>query len=106
MPPRRCKNSIGDTAAFRVGETTWGVQFHPEMSDPILRAVIEAKRSLGKTHTQAITDPPRPGHPEVGRTILGNFLENVRLDDRSKRASERAGQGPEADHSRDDRRNH
>jgi GMP synthase (glutamine-hydrolysing) len=77
-----CETS-GDTAAFRVGKTTWGVQFHPEMSDPILRAVIEAKRSLGKPYTQAITDPPRPGHPEVGRTILGNFLDNVRLDSRA-----------------------
>lgn len=38
------KNSFEPNHAFRLGVSTWGVQFHPEFSARIMRAYIEERR--------------------------------------------------------------
>lgn len=38
---RLAKNSFEPNHAFRIGECAWGVQFHPEFSDVIMRLYIE-----------------------------------------------------------------
>ncbi len=44
LPPaamRLAENSFEPNHAFRIGEYAWGVQFHPEFSDEIMRLYIE-----------------------------------------------------------------
>jgi GMP synthase (glutamine-hydrolysing) len=44
--------------AFRVGECVWGVQFHPEFSEPVIRHYVDRQRDLlakqGQTAEQLI----------------------------------------------------
>lgn len=47
LPPtatRLAENSFEKNHAFRLGECAWGVQFHPEFSDEIMRLYIEKEK--------------------------------------------------------------
>lgn len=49
LPPGARLLAVGDFEphhAFRLGETTWGVQFHPEFTVRIMRAYIEERRDV------------------------------------------------------------
>jgi GMP synthase (glutamine-hydrolysing) len=74
-----CETGHDDFHAFRAGERAWGVQFHPEFDDVIVRGYVEARRAL---LVQAGLDPeaiersiaPTPAGPR----ILRNFVRVVR----------------------------
>ncbi|HEX4338009.1 MAG TPA: glutamine amidotransferase [Polyangiaceae bacterium] len=40
------RTALEANAAVRFNETTWGVQFHPEMDGAIVRAYVEARRAI------------------------------------------------------------
>jgi GMP synthase (glutamine-hydrolysing) len=40
------RTRLDDHAAFRYGESTWGVQFHPEFDADVMRGYIEARSDL------------------------------------------------------------
>ena len=49
LPPGSVRLAGNDSApnqAFRVGESVWGVQFHPEATPAILRELIQLRRGL------------------------------------------------------------
>jgi len=67
--------------AFRVGETAWGVQFHPEVTpDRIPTWNAEKMRAQGfdpdEVHRQAVAD--EPVSTPVWRTVASRFAEVVR----------------------------
>jgi len=43
---RPCDSRDRSIDSFRVGETTWGVQFHPELPDESVRSIIITKREM------------------------------------------------------------
>lgn len=62
--------------AFRLGECVWAVQFHPEVTRPILDEWLEeADEDLGFS----VEEFDRHAHvwEALGRTIGGNFLETA-----------------------------
>jgi GMP synthase (glutamine-hydrolysing) len=47
LPPgavRLAETDFEPNQAFRVGDDVWGVQFHPEFSEPVIRDYIERQR--------------------------------------------------------------
>ncbi len=49
LPPeavRLARNELDSNHGFRLGPTTWGLQFHPEFSGDITRAYIDARRAV------------------------------------------------------------
>jgi GMP synthase (glutamine-hydrolysing) len=49
LPPSAsvlAKTELEPHAAVRFNETTWGVQFHPELDAEIMRAFLEERREL------------------------------------------------------------
>lgn len=67
--------------AVRFGETTWGVQFHPEFDAEIVRGYIEHYRDLLSAEGQ---DPDRlidcTTEDSIGRLVLRRFAELVRAE--------------------------
>lgn len=48
LPPsaiRLAQSPLDDNHAFRIGETTWGVQFHPEFSAAVTAGYVEGRRA-------------------------------------------------------------
>ena len=62
--------------AFRLGETTWGVQFHPEVTEPQLERWFADKSDLPTDHErlQAETRQRIGGWNELGRRLCRAFL--------------------------------
>jgi GMP synthase (glutamine-hydrolysing) len=61
--------------SFRVGERAWGVQFHPEITAPIMRGYVRARTAA----LQAEGHDPEAVHAGVrdevdGGRVLANFL--------------------------------
>ncbi|MBK8012338.1 MAG: glutamine amidotransferase [Deltaproteobacteria bacterium] len=77
-------NAGSEVQAFRVGDHTWGVQFHPEFTDGIMRAYVEARLSRieadavrrGLDFNQRLEHVRSSIHPApLGRRLLHRFLE-------------------------------
>jgi GMP synthase (glutamine-hydrolysing) len=71
--------------AFRIGRCAWGVQFHPEFSEDIVRAYIEERRALlegeGRDAAKMLASV-RPA-PQAG-TLLQRFAGIVKDDEGGK----------------------
>jgi GMP synthase (glutamine-hydrolysing) len=74
-----CETGHDEFHAFRAGARAWGVQFHPEFDDVVVRGYVDARRAM---LLQAGLDPeaiersiaPTPAGP----AILRNFVRVVR----------------------------
>jgi GMP synthase (glutamine-hydrolysing) len=66
------------TQAFRLGESVWGVQFHPEVTRPTLEAWFrEAPEEVPGTPEEFLADYDRNADEweSLGRALGGSFLE-------------------------------
>jgi len=75
LPPGSVSLAGNDSAphqAFRVGESVWGVQFHPEATPAILRALILLRRDLLEEDALG-RRLPAEGHVERLLERLGRF---------------------------------
>jgi len=64
--------------AFRLGDAVWGVQFHPEITRPILESwLAEAADEVPGTADEFLSEFDRHADEwaELGRTLCGNFVE-------------------------------
>lgn len=68
-------NNFEQTHAFRTGEKAWGIQFHPEYTDSIMKAMIMAQKShieqSGRSPEQIID---QVSLLDYGARILHNFM--------------------------------
>lgn len=64
------RNAFEPHQAFRLGETTWGVQFHPEFSAEVMRAYIE-ETGADKTLLQRIMPA------DANYNLLQRFVELI-----------------------------
>ena len=66
------------TQAFRLGETVWGVQFHPEVTEPQISSWLTEK-DLGPEvpRDEIVAETPKRIHEwnQFGRTLCGAWLE-------------------------------
>jgi GMP synthase-like glutamine amidotransferase len=69
-------HSAASLQGFRLGETCWGVQFHPEVTEPQLERWIDAKSDLPTEPEQlrAETRERIGGWNELGRRLCRSFL--------------------------------
>ena len=67
--------------AFRVGERAWGLQFHPEVTEEIIRDWCAWDRETADRVEELVTDfkGGEQIYRQVSRTLLANFLENAVL---------------------------
>ena len=68
-----------ENQAFRYGETTWGVQFHPEVNDAVLARWVDGEppaEDLGRTgaQTPAEQHANHARHHAAMHDWLGRFL--------------------------------
>jgi GMP synthase (glutamine-hydrolysing) len=82
-------NVCSPVQAFRIGRTLWGVQFHPELTRPVLDQLIRL-RAVGLEQDAAARGLPVEGHVErlrdsvrhadvmQGRRVLHNFVSFCR----------------------------
>jgi GMP synthase (glutamine-hydrolysing) len=65
------------TQAFRLGESVWGVQFHPEVTGPQVDSWLESERGNGIPHAEiaAETKDRIEAWNELGRGLCGAWLE-------------------------------
>jgi GMP synthase (glutamine-hydrolysing) len=62
----------GEIQALRVGERTWGVQFHPEVSPAIARTWVEEERATGpRRGLDGVVDAVRVHEPTLRLTWRG-----------------------------------
>ena len=88
--------------AFRLGETAWGVQFHPEVVPEIVREWALDYESdadaiaMGFDPGEHITEAAErlPVWMEIGRTLFDGFLTAASAAPRAPLAAARSGQGP------------
>ena len=64
------RNAFEPHQAFRLGETTWGVQFHPEFSAEVMRAYVE-ETGADKALLQRITPA------DANHNLLQRFVELI-----------------------------
>ncbi|MCB1554715.1 MAG: glutamine amidotransferase [Xanthomonadales bacterium] len=67
--------------AFRIGSTTWGVQFHPEFSTPQMRGYIRARADVLRKEgldPQALWKQVNPA--PHSRALLSRFVRHARHD--------------------------
>ena len=98
--------SAACSQAFRLGEHTWGVQFHPEVLPEIVRAWALDYRSDPDAIAMGF-DPPAhlaeaaerlPAWMEIGRTLFEGFLTAASAARRAPAAAGRAAPGPRHPH--------
>nr|MCS5635833.1 GMP synthase [Myxococcota bacterium] len=79
------QNAMDAHAGFRLGECTWGVQFHPEFDADIMRGYIEGRRDLiageGGDPDALLTRCRDSPH---GRSLLGRFGALVEQAERAR----------------------
>ncbi len=81
LPPEAvllASNSFEAHHAFRIGNNAWGVQFHPEFSDRVIRAYIASRRgelSNEGLNPEKLLEAVRPT-PESAR-LLRTFMDLV-----------------------------
>lgn len=63
-------NAFEPHHAFRVGERTWGVQFHPEFTTDIMRAYIEETGANIALRDQVVS-------ADAGQNLLQRFVELI-----------------------------
>jgi GMP synthase (glutamine-hydrolysing) len=65
------------TQAFRLGDACWGVQFHPEVTEPQLEGWIDDKSDPPPNRERLLAETrERIGRwNELGRTLCGSFLD-------------------------------
>jgi GMP synthase (glutamine-hydrolysing) len=94
--------SAACSQAFRLGEHTWGVQFHPEVLPEIVRAWALDYRSDPDAIAMGF-DPPAhiaeaeerlPAWMEMGRELFEGFLTAATAARRAPAAAGRAAPGP------------
>jgi GMP synthase (glutamine-hydrolysing) len=73
------RSALDDCQAFRWGENTWGVQFHPEFSTGMMRGYIQARAEAlareghcHRTLLQAVRPAP------LARRVLRRFVHHAR----------------------------
>jgi GMP synthase (glutamine-hydrolysing) len=68
--------SDGCPQAFRLGEVAWGVQFHPEITRPILETwLAEADEIAGAEEFLAVFDERADEWQALGAELCGSFVE-------------------------------
>ncbi len=84
LPPgaiRLATNAHEPNHAFRFGRHAWGVQFHPEITAPVMRALIRCQRTALRAEG---LDPDALSHAvhssSVGQTILRRFVAIARQE--------------------------
>jgi GMP synthase (glutamine-hydrolysing) len=69
--------------AYRLGDHAWGVQFHPEVNDEIVRAWLadeeDFPHDLDRDEFAAEIEQKLPAWNELGRTLCGGFIELAEL---------------------------
>lgn len=69
-------NDMEDYHAFRIGEATWGVQFHPEFSTDVMRTILlNNKQHLSQTELEQRLN--RTTNTMDARSILPKFNQLV-----------------------------
>jgi GMP synthase-like glutamine amidotransferase len=63
--------------AFRLGDSAWGVQFHPEVTTEIITTWAELSPEEAPGGLLAETDRRMPGWVEQGRALCGAFLDQA-----------------------------
>jgi GMP synthase (glutamine-hydrolysing) len=61
--------------AFRLGESAWGVQFHPEVTREIVASWIAESAGDAPPDLAAQTDERIDGWVRLGRDLCGAFLD-------------------------------
>jgi len=82
---RLAGNAFEPTQAFRIGDTAWGVQFHPEFDADVMRNYVD---TVGREHGIADRDAlrARVGDTEVAAQLLGRFARIAEAHDEAHRA--------------------
>ncbi|HET8804883.1 MAG TPA: hypothetical protein VFM47_00330, partial [Gaiellales bacterium] len=69
--------------AYRIGESTWGLQFHPEVTWEIVEPWIAEHARDGDIEDEpALREQTKANMPRwmaFGRELCGRFLEHARL---------------------------
>ncbi|MDR1727140.1 MAG: glutamine amidotransferase [Acidobacteriota bacterium] len=74
LPPgavRLAANRFEPTHAFRMGRCAWGVQFHPEYDEAVMRAYIEVESAASEERKRALGDAVR--ETPVAAAIIRGF---------------------------------
>jgi GMP synthase-like glutamine amidotransferase len=68
--------------AFRVGESAWGLQFHPEVTEPIIRdwCAWDSATSIKCAELLTSFEAVKVQYHRTSRRIIGNFLTVVQLN--------------------------
>jgi GMP synthase-like glutamine amidotransferase len=64
--------------AYRVGDTAWGIQFHPEVTWPVLEEWIARHGAAGEVDEDALREETRANLPRwtaLGRALCGRFVD-------------------------------
>jgi GMP synthase-like glutamine amidotransferase len=72
--------SAGCTQAFRLGESVWGVQFHPEVTQEQVLGWLGREQlpsGFDRAALEAETAPKMPRWNELGRTLCASFVETA-----------------------------
>jgi GMP synthase-like glutamine amidotransferase len=70
--------------AFRVGESAWGLQFHPEVTEAIIRDWCAWDRSMQEKTEELVAAFCRnlESYRAISRRLLGNFLQRAEISDK------------------------
>ncbi|MDD2364812.1 MAG: type 1 glutamine amidotransferase [Desulfuromonadaceae bacterium] len=63
--------------AFRVGERAWGLQFHPEVTEPIVRAWCAWDRTMQERTEEIVSafSVEKVNYRKISRQLIENFLK-------------------------------
>jgi GMP synthase (glutamine-hydrolysing) len=73
---RLARNAADPNQAYAIGERAWGVQFHPEWDDDVIRAYLQDRAAILREEgldPEALIARPQPS--EHGAVILKRFAE-------------------------------
>ena len=89
LPPgaeRLGSNAMDPNHAFRIGPSTWGVQFHPEFDADVMRGYLEARREvLAEESLDADALIAATRETPAGDALLARFGALVEAAERRKR---------------------
>jgi GMP synthase (glutamine-hydrolysing) len=70
---RLAESEFEPNHAFRIGDCAWGVQFHPEFSEPVIRHYIDRQRDMLAKQGEDADEILRTVEPSPTRKILEGF---------------------------------
>jgi GMP synthase (glutamine-hydrolysing) len=87
LPPNAtllAKSAMSEVQAFRIGDRTWGVQFHPELTRPVMELYVEVRAPLIERDAIARGEDPHASvaraRASIGDTADGGALLRLFVD--------------------------